>query len=89
MTFDFTETGTGPALLFLPGSYSNYAAWKGVQSALEGSYRLISTSLPGYGGSSEVRPDDINDMSHMAYFVARVVEHAEEDVPSSAIPMAG
>ena len=80
MSFDFIEVGTGPALLFLPGSYSNHAAWKGVQAALSGSYRLISTSLPGYGNSCEVRPNSVSDMAEMTDFVARIVDHAKEPV---------
>ena len=80
MEFDFTDTGTGPALLFLPGSYSSQAAWKGVQKALQGSYRLISTSLPGYGATPEVRGDDVRDTDLMTSFVAQVVRHIGEPV---------
>ncbi len=80
MDFDFTDVGAGPTLLFLPGSYSNHAAWKGVQKALKGSYRMISTSLPGYGGSKEVRDDAVCDMSLMSNFVADVVNHVGEPV---------
>ena len=80
MTFDYIEQGQGPALLFLPGSYSSHAAWRGVQKALRGSYRLISTSLPGYGGTAEFRDPDTRDMSAMADFVARLVERAGEPV---------
>ena len=32
--FDCTDTGAGPALVFLPGSYSTVAAWRPVQHAL-------------------------------------------------------
>ena len=74
MDFDFEDTGTGPVLLFLPGSYSNYAAWKGIQKALKSSCRMISTSLPGYGGSKEIRGDTVQDITLMADFV--VVEGA-------------
>ena len=28
--FDCTDTGAGPALVFLPGSYSTVAAWRPV-----------------------------------------------------------
>jgi pimeloyl-ACP methyl ester carboxylesterase len=80
MDFDFKDTGTGPALLFIPGSYSHYAAWKGVQKALKGSYRMISTSLPGYGDSKEIRGDAVEDMSLMSDFVADVISHIGEPV---------
>ena len=80
MTFDFDESGSGPTLLFVPGSYSTSSAWKGVLAALQGTYRTISTSLPGYGGSVETRSDTVADMSAMTDFLARVVEHAGDGV---------
>jgi pimeloyl-ACP methyl ester carboxylesterase len=80
MTFDFIETGTGPAILFLPGSYSTHAAWRGLQRALTGSYRLISTSLPEYGGTGEVRDASVGDVELMTDFVAGVADRAAEPV---------
>jgi pimeloyl-ACP methyl ester carboxylesterase len=77
---DFIDTGTGPILLFLPGSYSHFSAWKGIQKALKGSYRMISTSLPGYGGSKEIRGDAVQDMSLMSNFVADVISRVGEPV---------
>ena len=74
MQFDFEEQGTGPILVFLPGSYSTGAAWRGIWEQLKGSYRLISTSLPGYGGTPEIRPDDATDISRHMAFVAAVAE---------------
>lgn len=80
MDFDFVDEGTGPALLFLPGSYSNFAAWRAVQKELKGRYRLITTSLPGYGGSKEIRDKTVSDMSLMSDFVSRVVDRVGEPV---------
>lgn len=80
MEFDFTDTGTGPAVLFLPGSYSSHSAWRGVQKALNGSYRTISTSLPGYGDTPEIRPIDVKDVALITDFVAEVVEKVGEPV---------
>lgn len=80
LDFDFEDAGTGPALLFLPGSYSNCAAWKGIHKALKRSCRVISTSLPGYGGSREVRSEAVKDMSLMSDFVANVIDHIGEPV---------
>ena len=74
MDFDFTDTGTGPVLLFLPGSYSTHAVWKGVQNALTGSYRVVTTSLPGYGGTPEIRADTVRDMAQMVAFVVNVID---------------
>ncbi|MEP1208273.1 MAG: alpha/beta hydrolase [Rhizobiaceae bacterium] len=75
-----SDTGSGPALLFLPGSYSTKEAWKGVQAALQGSYRVISTSLPGYGATPEIRSDLVADMALMQEFVAHVVGRIGEPV---------
>ena len=68
MQLDYGETGTGPALVFLPGSFSNMSAFRAIQSALAGHYRLINTSLPGYGGTQEVRPDAVKGMGETLGF---------------------
>lgn len=72
--FEVVETGKGPVVLMVPGSYATPAAWKGIQNALGGSFRLISTSLPGYGSSPEVRPQNDADISHLVDFITKVVE---------------
>jgi pimeloyl-ACP methyl ester carboxylesterase len=80
MPFDFEDNGSGPALLFVPGSYSTFTAWRKLQDALKGSYRIISTSLPGYGGSKEVRDEESKDMVEMVDFVVSVIEYVDEPV---------
>lgn len=80
MRFDFKDSGTGPVLLFVPGSYSNYSAWKNILQELNNSYRMIAISLPGYGGTPEIRDDIVNDMSAMSGFIAEVVDHIGEPV---------
>ncbi len=74
MEFDFVDTGHGPVVLFLPGSYSNHGAWREVRKALNGSYRTILTSLPGYGETPEIRMGKNGDLGLMTDFVAEVVE---------------
>ncbi|MBF9058195.1 alpha/beta fold hydrolase [Rhodobacterales bacterium HKCCSP123] len=80
LEFDLTETGRGPALLLLPGSYATPAAWKGVQAALTARFRILSTSLPGYGSTPDVRPDTDPDIGWMVEFVGQVVEAVGEPV---------
>ncbi len=80
MNFEFDDRGTGPALLFFPGSYSTASAWRGVQKALSGSYRLMSTSLPGYGATPEMRSLSDSTIDRMTDFVAQVVSRAGEPV---------
>lgn len=58
-SIDCVDAGSGPALLFVPGSYSTPAAWRPLQRLLPAAYRQVGTSLLGYGGSSETRtPED-------------------------------
>ena len=78
MQIDFEDRGSGPTLLFLPGSYSTKDAWRGILGSLRGSYRTITTSLPGYGGTDEVRDGNVSDMTEMLDFVVRVSEEIGE-----------
>ena len=78
--FELIETGQGPAVLMLPGSYATPAAWKGIQNALKTPFRLLSTSLPGYGTTPEVRPEDDADIDRLVDFVGQVVDAVGEPV---------
>lgn len=53
---EFADSGEGPALLFLPGSFGTGAGWRSVVSKLNGCYRVVTTSLLGYGATAERRP---------------------------------
>ncbi len=53
---EFSEWGEGHALLLLPGSFGTGSGWKGVTDSLPSRYRLVTTSLLGYGATSERRP---------------------------------
>lgn len=79
-SFEITETGSGPAVLMLPGSYATPAAWRGIQAHLTRSYRLLSTSLPGYGTTPEIRPDDDPDIRYLVEFVGQVIDDVNEPV---------
>ena len=53
---DYDEYGdNGPTLVLVPGSCSTGAAWRPVISALNGRFRCVTTSLLGYGGTTERR----------------------------------
>ncbi len=70
-TIDFTDTGQGPAVLFVPGSYSTGAAWKQIQKALPSGFRCLTTSLCGYGETPESRtPDDFGIHHHVSVIEA-------------------
>ena len=40
---DYHETGKGPAVLFVPGSFSTLTAWRGMQKRLPQHYRFVGT----------------------------------------------
>ncbi|HXK53181.1 MAG TPA: alpha/beta hydrolase [Hyphomicrobiales bacterium] len=52
---EIEDSGSGPCILLLPGSFSTAAAWRPLRRLLEPRYRVIAASLPGYGGSAERR----------------------------------
>ncbi len=78
--FELSVSGQGPALLMLPGSYATPAAWKGIRASLTSSFRIFSTSLPGYGSTAEIRVEDHPHVDPMIEFVGQVVDAAGEPV---------
>src|SRR6516165_3351273 len=52
---DYDEQGSGPTILFVPGSWATPSAWRGVIAALPGRFRIVTTSLLGYGDTAERR----------------------------------
>ncbi len=76
--FEIMETGQGPAVLLLPGSFATPSAWKGIQSNLTIPIRALSTSLPGYGTTPEIRPDNDADIGRLVEFVGQIVDAVGE-----------
>ncbi len=74
VAFDYAETGSGPALLFLPGSFGAGTGWKGVMASLGDGYRMVTTSLLGYGGTPEVRPDGNTTMAQQVDLIDRIID---------------
>lgn len=73
---DYDEAGHGPAVVFVPGSCSTGAAWRPVIGAMNGRFRCITTSLPGYGGTAERRDARDPSIAHETDAVERVVREA-------------
>jgi lipase len=61
---------TGPLVLFLPGSYSTAAAWRGVWGKLPDRWQLAATSLLGCGETTETRRPGDAGMVHEVAVVA-------------------
>ena len=74
VAFDYAEAGTGPAVLFLPGSFSTGAGWKAVLGHLGDGYRTITTSLMGYGSTPDTRPDGNATMAQQVDLIDRIID---------------
>lgn len=77
---DYEAGGTGPTLVLVPGSCSTGAAWRPVMASWNGEFRCVTTSLPGYGGTTERRPCGDPAIAHLAEAVERAVREAGEPV---------
>ncbi len=74
VAFDYAETGTGPAVLFLPGSFGTGTGWKAVTGYLGDGYRVVTTSLLGYGATPDVRPDGNATMTQQVGLIDRIID---------------
>ncbi len=67
--------GAQPALMFVPGSFSTPAAWRGIQKRLPPEYRMVGTSLCGCGATNDTRSTGDLDIDHELRVLARVTAH--------------
>ncbi len=77
---DCVDTGSGPAILFVPGSYSTPAAWRPIQKLLGPGWRMVGTSLCGYGGSTDTRSRQDFGMQHEVELVEAVARQIGQPV---------
>ena len=73
---EFQDRGLGVPVLFVPGSFSRLAAWKPIYADLKQSYRVIETSLCGYGQTFQTRSHGDLAMSHQLHVLANVTARA-------------
>jgi pimeloyl-ACP methyl ester carboxylesterase len=73
---DYEEEGSGPTIVFVPGSWDTRSAWRGVIATLRGRCRIVTTSLLGYGGTKERRTAGDTSIEREAEVVEAVVRHA-------------
>ena len=52
MTVDYSDVGSGPALVLLHSSASGNRQWRNLTDALQDRYRIIAVNLYGYGRTS-------------------------------------
>ena len=77
---DCVESGEGPVVLFMPGSYSTPAAWRPVQRLPGPGRRLVTTSLCGYGGTTETRTMKDFGIQHDVQVVEALARHIGQTV---------
>ncbi|QWG14757.1 alpha/beta hydrolase [Bradyrhizobium sediminis] len=70
---DYDESGEGRTVVLVPGSCNTGAAWRPVIAQWENSYRCVTTSLLGYGGTLERRSADDTDIAHEAVVLEAVI----------------
>jgi pimeloyl-ACP methyl ester carboxylesterase len=73
---DYDESGDGPTIVLVPGSCSTGAAWRPIVSQWENGFRCVTTSLLGYGRTTERRSAHDADISHEAEMLEAVIRRA-------------
>lgn len=77
---DYDESGAGPTIVLVPGSCSTGAAWRPIIAHWENRFRCVTTSLLGYGRTTERRTVDDADISHEVGILEKVIRQAGEPV---------
>lgn len=78
---EYQEQGDGPVIVFVPGSFSTGAAWRSVVQALRGRWRVVTTSLLGYGGTDERRDVAAPRMADEIEMLEEVIRRAGRGGP--------
>jgi pimeloyl-ACP methyl ester carboxylesterase len=73
---DYEESGSGPAIVLVPGSCSTGAAWRPVIAGWGDQFRTVTTSLLGYGGTEERRTATDTSIEREAEALESVVRRA-------------
>jgi len=75
---EYSEFGEGPALLLLPGSFGTGSGWKAVTDRFARRYRIVTTSLLGYGATAERRPFGNATMLQQTEVIDRILDRIGE-----------
>src|ERR1700722_1195880 len=73
---DYDESGQGSTIVLVPGACSTGAAWRPVISQWQDRFRCVTTSLLGYGGTTERRTLVDSDIGHEAEILETVIRRA-------------
>jgi len=77
---DLVTSGAGPDILFVPGSFSTPAAWQSIQKHLPQRYRFLSTSLCGYGETTETRTLYDSSIDHEIEVLSHITASIQKPV---------
>lgn len=75
-SIEYDETGQGSTVVLVPGSCSTGAAWRPLIAQWQGAYRCVTTSLMGYGRTTERRGDGDTDIAIGAEIIEAVIRRA-------------
>lgn len=75
-SIEYQEAGHGRTIVFVPGSCSTGAAWRPVIATWNGQFRCVTTSLLGYGGTTERRSPADTSISHEIAALESVIRTA-------------
>lgn len=58
-TLEWFEAGDGPAIVFVHGFASDKRVWASHASSMRGEFRVLGPDLPGHGGSTAPKSDEL------------------------------
>jgi pimeloyl-ACP methyl ester carboxylesterase len=73
---DYEVCGSGPTVVLAPGSCSTGAAWRPLMEACDNALRCVTTSLLGYGGTTERRTAHDTSIAYEADALEWVIRRA-------------
>ena len=77
--FHYEDSEASETLLFLPGSYANTSAWKGITKALKVPCKKVFTSLRGYGNTEETRSVSDYKIDHQLEIIRTISKKLNSD----------
>jgi len=80
---EYADRGCGPALLFVPGSFGTSAGWRAVIDKFGDGYRIVTTSLLGYGATAERRPSHDPTMAEQIGVIDAILDRI--DAPAHVV----
>jgi pimeloyl-ACP methyl ester carboxylesterase len=75
-SIEYDESGTGPTVVLVPGSCSTGAVWRPIIARWEKCFRCVTTSLLGYGRTTERRTSGDTNIDYEADILEAVVLRA-------------